>query len=475
LTRIKGSTKYYFKDKRYKNMRKSITEEAILFVSVLKWILLATAIGIIVGASVAFFLSVLNWSIELTGQFDYFYLLLPVVFFLVIVIIQYLAPDAKGHGTEKVIEAVHKNFGKIKPIVVPVKFITTIITIAFGGSAGKEGPCAQIGSGMASMFADILKFDNHDRKKLVICGISAGFASVFGTPIAGAIFGVEVLFAGSILYEVLLPSFVAGIVSFQLSSALGITYLKHQIQFVPKFSEGMFLEVIFAGIFFGLCSFLLIMMLRYGERLSDKIKIWEPIKGLIGGSILIILTLIFSKEYLGLGLSTIESSLNGRNIIFYAFFVKAIFTSITLSFGGSGGIVTPIFFVGATSGNIFAQMFGLDIATFSALGFVSLLAGAANTPIAASIMAIEYFGPAIGPYAVVACVISFLMTGHRSVYPSQILALSKSPSILVELGQEQHTITTQINLREKGLINYVLKSYQKIRILLEKTKNIHWE
>jgi H+/Cl- antiporter ClcA len=456
-------------------MRNEITEEAILFISVLKWILLATAIGIIVGVSVALFLTALSWSIETTGQFNNYYFLLPLVFFLVIITTQYLAPDAKGHGTEKVIEAVHKNFGKIKPIVVPVKFITTVLTIAVGGSAGKEGPCAQIGSGMASMFADLLKFDNHDRKKLVICGISAGFASVFGTPIAGAIFGVEVLFAGSILYEVLLPSFVAGIVSFQVSSALGITYLKHQIQFIPKFSEGIFLEIIFAGIFFGLCSFLLIKMLKYGEKLADKIKIWQPFKGVIGGFVLIGLTLIFSKEYLGLGIDTIESSLSGEKIVFYAFFVKTIFTSITLGFGGSGGIVTPIFFVGATSGNIFAQIFGLDIATFSALGFVSLLAGAANTPIAASIMAIEYFGPSIGSYAVITCVISFLMTGHRSVYPSQILSLRKSPSISIELGKEQYASTTQINIREKSAINFIIKLYKRISILLIKAKNIYRE
>jgi H+/Cl- antiporter ClcA len=132
--------------------------------------------------------------------------------------------------------------------------------------------------------------------------------------------------------------------------------------------------------------------------------------------------------------------------------MKIIFTSITLNFGGSGGIVTPIFFIGATSGTLFAEIMRLDIATFSAIGLVSLLAGAANTPIAASIMAVELFGPKIAPYAAVACVISFIMTGHRSVYPSQVLAIVKSPSIHVEIGNEVERVEAEFQLRDKGLI-----------------------
>ncbi|HUL36262.1 MAG TPA: chloride channel protein, partial [Thermodesulfobacteriota bacterium] len=172
---------------------------------------MATATGAIVGLSTTVFLKTLNWSTEFCSHFTYYFFLVPIALFTSALMIKYLAPDAEGHGTEKVIEAIHKNSGKIKPIVVPIKLIATIITLALGGSAGKEGPCAQIGAGLSSIFADILRVDDHDRRKLVICGISAGFAAVFGTPIAGSIFGIEVLFVGSILYEVLLPSFIAGI------------------------------------------------------------------------------------------------------------------------------------------------------------------------------------------------------------------------------------------------------------------------
>ena len=171
----------------------------MLFISIIKWVFLATIAGVIVGGAVSFFLKLLTWSIGLKVEHPDYFWFLPASFFLSSLMIKYLAPDAEGHGTEKVIEAIHKRSGKIPPLVVPIKLVATIVTLAAGGSAGKEGPCAQIGAGLTSLFSDLLRFDDRDRKKMVICGISAGFAAVFGTPIAGSIFGVEVLFVGAII------------------------------------------------------------------------------------------------------------------------------------------------------------------------------------------------------------------------------------------------------------------------------------
>jgi H+/Cl- antiporter ClcA len=281
---------------------------------------------------------------------------------------------------------------------------------------------------------------------------------------------VEVLSVGSILYDVLLPSFIAGITSYHVTASMGIGYFHHALRFVPVFSGMFFLKVIFAGIFFGLCSALFIETMRYGERFAHRIPLGAGWRALIGGFSLAILALLVSARYLGLGLETIESALEGGQPAWYAFPVKAVFTSISLGFGGSGGIVTPIFFLGATSGALFGRLFSLDTATFAAIGLVSLLSGSANTPIAASIMAMELFGPDVAAYAAVSCVISFLMTGHRSVYPSQVLGMSKSRSLEIEPGSEMSGVSVEVRARKSTVTAYILDLAAKLSDLLSGTR-----
>lgn len=437
-------------------------------ISISKWIILAAIVGAMVGLSTTLFLKVLNGSIAYAGQYRYFFLLMPVAFLASVLITKYLAPQAEGHGTEKIIDAVHRHSGKIRLAVVPVKLVTTVITIALGGSAGKEGPAAQIGAALASAFSNILKFDDGDRKKLVICGISAGFGAVFGTPISGAIFGIEVLFAGFMMYDVLLPSFIAAITAFMVASALGMEYFYSPFGVVPDFSLVFFVKLAVAGVCFGLVSMLLIEMMDIFHKLGKKPG--PMLRPLIGGVLLIVLTFMFSRDYLGLGLDTIESSLTGAHVVWYAFLLKIVFTSVTLGFGGSGGIVTPIFFIGTVSGSALGQLFGVETSVFAAIGFVSLLAGCANTPISAIIMSIELFGPHLVPYAAVACIISFLMTGHRSVYPSQILSIRKSASIEVGLGNNIADTIAFARPRQNSLSSYLIKALLSFKHSLYKSK-----
>jgi H+/Cl- antiporter ClcA len=453
-------------------MRKKIVEESVLFISIFKWLLLASCIGIIVGISTTVFLKFLGFGIASAGRYQFYYLFLPAALFASALIVKIFAPDAEGHGTEKIIEAVHRHSGKMKLAVVPVKLVATVITIAFGGSAGKEGPAAQIGAALSSGFSRLFRFGDRDRKKLVICGISAGFATVFGTPIAGALFGVEVLFVGSMLYDVLLPSFVAGIVGYQVSTALGVTYFHGLHSVIPAFSSFFFLKVCLAGLFFGLCSLILIEVLGLFHRASGRLRIRTPYKGIAGGIALAALSFLFSTRYLGLGIETIEKALAGEAVPGGAFLLKMLFTAITLSFGGSGGIITPIFFIGAAAGSSFGTLMGFDLSLFSSIGMVSLLAGAANTPISASIMAIELFGPEIAPYASVACIVSYLMTGHRSVYPSQILALAKSSSLSVPTGSEMRDAgDVHFNLRKKTISTRMILLVEKLKKELRRRNN----
>jgi H+/Cl- antiporter ClcA len=387
------------------------------------------------------------------------------IFFARQVLVSWLAPEAAGHGTEKVIEAVHQRMGNIPFKVVPVKLLATVITLAGGGSAGKEGPCAQIGAGLASTFAALLRLDDIDRRKLVICGISAGFATVFGTPIAGALFGVEVLVLGQVLYDVLFPSFIAGIVGYHVAVTLGVQYAHPPVSPPPHLTGWSAMELVLLGIWCGLIALFLIEAMKLAQRTFERYFSNRMLKAALGGALLIIIAQIASPRYLGLGMETLEEGWKGAALPFGAFFWKSIATSITLGCGGSGGVVTPIFFVGTAAGNLFARLFEPNlIAAFSSIGMVALLAGAANTPIAASVMAIELFGPALGADAAVTCMVSFLIVGYRSIYPSQLLGVRKSESLAVETGLPIGKVgRARVAYREKSLYGSLVKALDRFR------------
>lgn len=460
-------------------IRKHITEQTAIFISVTKWLFLSSLIGVVIGAVVTLFLKILMIAEKSRTELPFhYYYLLPFALFLTVYLVRTFAPKAEGHGTEKVIEAVHKNHGKIDVAVIPVKLFATVLTIFAGGSVGKEGPGAQIGAGTASILSDMLKFSKEDRKKLVICGISAGFAAVFGTPIAGAVFGVEVLIIGVILYDVLLPSFIAGFAAFTTAQFLGVQYTYFDIHFYQNVALDLPLiaKVVVAGIFFGIVSDLVVTAVNQTHKLIKKLPYHPYLVAFGGGVILIILAWLFGDRYLGLGLDTIKETMTPHSytpldLPWYAFLLKTLFTSVTLGAGGSGGIITPIFYIGATSGYAFGQLVGSDHLTlFAALGFVSVLAGTTNAPIAATIMAVELFGLEMAHYAAISVVISFLITGHRSIFPSQILAMKKSEMLEVKVGQVIEEADVDLQDEEIGKIRDIRKRLSMRREKLKEQK-----
>ncbi len=445
-------------------MRKHIAEQTVIFFSVSKWLVLSSAVGIMIGALMSIFLKLLHGAEDSRSllPFDYYYLL-PFALMLTIWIVKTFDPSATGHGTEKVIEAIHKKDGFINLKVIPVKLVATIITIFAGGSVGKEGPGAQIGAGAASFASNILHFSKKDRKKLVICGISAGFASVFGTPIAGAIFGIEVLIIGVIMYDVLLPSFIAGFAAFTTAKFLGVEYTYYDIDFFRSLDLDLALigQVVLAGIFFGVISDSFITVVHKIEAFIKKIPYNVYLKAFVAGTIMVVLTLLISDKYLGLGLDTISNAFRAETILsdsinWYDFILKTLFTALSLGSGGSGGIITPVFYVGATSGVVFGHIMGDNVALFAALGFVSVLAGTTNSPIASIIMAVELFGTQISDYAAVSVVIAFLITGHRSVFPSQRIGkFSKAENIEIGEGDDIEHTPISVNMKDIEKIKHI--------------------
>lgn len=319
------------------------------------------------------------------------------------------------------------------PTVAPVKLMATVLTLATGGSAGKEGPCAQIGASLTSWFADILKLKDEDRRRLVICGIGAGFAAVFGTPISGALFGIEVLYLGRIEYGVLFPCLVAGILAHLVAGV--------QPPVPPPVASAQINPIelvtvaIASGLVFGLLALLLIESMRGLEQVVHRFRSHPYLVACSGGVILVALYSLFGTTCSGLGTSTIEAALAGSAVLaFGTALLKIVATSVTLETGGSGGIVTPLFFIGSTAGLVLGRALGIPPHLLAAFGFVALVASAANTPIAAAVMAVEMLPANVGVYAALCACTAYLIVGHRSVYASQKLGYAKSPGVVIPLG-----------------------------------------
>jgi chloride channel protein, CIC family len=413
------------------------TEHTALLISTLKWALLGACAGVCVGLGTRVFLWALAAASRTVSDLRLgplpYYALLPLALPACVWLIRTFAPTAKGHGTEAVIAAVHQRSGKIDWRVAPIKLLATVVTIAFGGSVGKEGPCAQIGAAISSLFADVLRLNDEDRRRLVICGIGGGFAAVFGTPVSGALFGIEVLYLGRIEYAVLFPCLVSGIVAHLVCGVRAPIPVIQATLASYRQTEVVLLAIAFGAVF-GLIALLLIESMRAVEKGLRRFHDHPYAVAAAGGVFLAVFYGLVGTRYAGLGTDTIEAALSGAaSIALLAFVWKIVASTATLETGGSGGIVTVLFFIGSTAGAALARLCHLPIGAFAAFGFVAVVAAAANTPIAASVMGMELLPGDIGVYAALAAGTAFLMVGHRSVYASQKIGLSKSAGLDVSL------------------------------------------
>jgi len=346
---------------------------------------------------------------------------------------------------DNAIIAVNEQQGKLPFRTMWIKPVAALITLGCGGSAGKEGPCSHIGASIAATIGRLLHLNPEMRKRLLACGVSAGFSSVFGTPIAGAIYGVEMLAIGRIRHDFLFPGIVAGVTAFEVSRWLGVPYPHYAISFAGDFTEVLFLKTVVIGILCGAVAWLFVELLRQARRLFVALKqrydVWPPLMPVLGGVLLALLILAIPNQYLGLSLPLMDRALHGDAMPYLAFFWKALLVAITLGSGFYGGIVTPQFVIGAVTGGAFAHLLGLQAALGAAVGLVAVVASASNAPIAAILMGVELFGADSTLYVAGACVAAYLIIGHRSVYPEQQIAYSKSSWIFARadlpVGQEK--------------------------------------
>lgn len=376
------------------------------------------------GTASAFFLLALDWVTYFRQANEWVVWLLPMGGLIIGLLYFYY-----GHNVVKGNNQLFEEFHSPKQIIplkmAPLVLFSTLVTHLVGGSAGREGTAVQMGGALADQFTRIFGLQSQDRQVLITMGISAGFASVFGTPIAGAIFAIEVLTIGRIRYDAILPSFLAAIIADYTCLLWDVHHAHYKIGFVPEMNGFNLLIALGAGIIFGVTA---LAFSKTTMLFTRKFKQWiayPPIRPLVGGLVLAIVFMSSnSNQYMGLGLETIQASFDSLQP-FHVFFLKILFTAFTLGAGFKGGEVTPLFFIGAVLGNALSIILPLPMALLAGMGFVAVFAGATNTPIACMLMGIELFGAESAVFIALACISAYIFSGHTGIYSAQVIGSPK--------------------------------------------------
>jgi H+/Cl- antiporter ClcA len=390
------------------------TGTAFLSAYIFKWIILVLIIGIAAGTLSAVFLTALNLATAFRDHHTWMLYLLPFAGLIIGLLYHH-----KGKGVERgnnlIFDTVHNPKDIIPFKMVPLVLTGTIVTHLFGGSAGREGTALQMAAATADQLHKPFKLDATDRTILLIAGLAAGFASVFGTPLAGMIFGMEVLLLVKIPFKAVMPTIASAFIAAYVTELWGVGHTHYHIDYVLPLSFRGVLYSGMAGVAFGLAAMLFV-------RLTDSIAhvfrmiSYVPLRPFIGGVIVVLLFLLpGTYKYAGLGIPTILESFNAASQT-QDFALKILFTAITLGAGFKGGEVTPLFFIGATLGSALSIFLPLPVGLLAGMGFVAVFAGAAKTPLACCVMALELFGLSCGVYVAIACIISYFISGRHSIY-----------------------------------------------------------
>ena len=388
-------------------------------IKILKLVLISAIIGGLSGVIIGGFLILLEKVIELNLKYDLLILLLPLSGVLMTFLYKKYGKNSKK-GNNLIIENINGSNEKIHLVMAPLVFIGTILTHLFGGSVGREGTGVQIGGTIGNLFADIFKKYDLDRKILLISGVSSGFSAVFGTPIAGSIFAVEVSTVGSLTYASMLPAITAAIVGDKVVRFLGVSHSHFQIPPIESFDFINMEKVILLSICFGIISKLFVYMTDFFKVIFNKYIKDDYIKIFIGGSIMVCITfLLGNRLYNNLSLGLLMDSFEG-NVPYFAFIIKLTLTTLCLGVGYQGGEVTPLFVIGATLGATLSPIVGIPVAFSAALGLIGVFAGATNAPIASFILYLELFGSNNMIFAIIVCIISVFISGRKGIYSSQV-------------------------------------------------------
>jgi H+/Cl- antiporter ClcA len=446
-----------------------------IFLQILRWTLLIIPVAVIVGSLNALFLWLLEVATETRINSPWLLFLLPLAGLLIVYCYRNLGKNSEG-GNNLIMDEIHEPGAGIPMRMAPLVLVSTVVTHLFGGSAGREGTAIQIGGASTHWLARLLRLNEADTKLILIAGVAAGFGAVFGTPLTGAIFALEVLAIGRLKYDAIIPALFAAILADLVCSAWGAHHTHYRIVFLESitlFEHAVKIDLVLMGktliaaIAFGLAGYLF-GELTHAFKDLFKATLKNPYLIVVVGGLIVIgaVQLIGHADYIGLGVYSsrdggvsILSAFQEGGAHWYSWFLKLLLTAVTLAAGYKGGEVTPLFFVGATLGNTMAWVLGAPVDLFAALGFLAVFAAATNTPLACTIMGVELFGATHMLYFAISCYTAYYFSGHTGIYSSQRVAVPK----LFDLNGAPQPSTRLGELREthSGLLS-LLKSRFKV-------------
>ena len=389
-----------------------------------RWVVLSSFVGATAGILSAAFIEALDWTTDTRGEHKWLLWLLPLAGLVVGSAYHYLGKGLE-RGSNLLIDQIHEHSEWIPVRMSVLIFACSVITHLFGGSSGREGAALQLAAGATDPISKRLGLNEHDRSIMLITAIAGGFGSVFGVPVTGAVFALEVQRVGRVRYEAIIPAFVASIVGDAVVRALGV----HHTHFpaLPGFgwSATIAWQLAVLGVIAGLVAMSFVSLTHTVRDTMKKFVAWYPARPMIGGVIVAALMLVFGwRDYSGLSVHLASNAFAGSTE--GDFWVKLLLTALTIGTGFVGGEFIPLFVTGALLGATFGSVLGVSIPFFAMVGAVAVLAGGTNTPLAMVFLGVELFGGSGAIVFAVACVIAYSTSGHKGIYHAQPIAAHKS-------------------------------------------------
>lgn len=383
------------------------------------WLLLGSLAGVLSGAASALFLWLLDRATQYRTSHEAIVYALPIAGLAAGWVYERFGQAIKS-GSNLVIDRVHDDGPEIPLRMAPMVLFGTVVTHLFGGSAGREGTAVQMGASIADWVSHRLGIKKALRRQLLITGVAGGFGSVFGTPIAGTVFALELFVIGRIEFAAIVPALIAAVVGDMTTRALGIVHTPYPPVSAQALDPILLLKWLAFAAAVAAVAVIFIELTRFIKQHAERLLPRLPLRMFFGAlAVLGLWQIVGTSDYLGLGIPMILRSFEDPSLPMYAFAVKLVFTAVTLGAGFLGGEVTPLFFVGAALGNVLARLLGIPIELGAGVGLAAVFAAASNTPLSLAIMAIELLGAAASPHVVIVCVLAAAFSGRRSIYPAQ--------------------------------------------------------